>query len=289
MIVDVHAHLDPRLLEVESALAKMDAAGVERVGLIPAMNDPVPESPITKPTLAVMRRLMNSPARPLAELIHRTTMREDAVKLGGLEFPLYPQPDNDAVVDIVEAHPTRFFGWIFLNPGRDPNVLETLERYRSVPGMLGVKLHPHWHDYKTDILGPVFRRCEALGLPVLIHLGFGKRGDFHSICERYPRLRVIAAHAGFPFFSALWRYKNQYPNLNVDLSSPYVDERLVRETVAAMGPERCLYGTDAPYGFHEDDGTYDYGEILGWVERLNVTSRERERILSTNAQRIIFG
>jgi hypothetical protein len=38
--------------------------------------------------------------------------------------------------------------------------------------------------------------------------------------------------------------------LHVDLSSPYLDEPLARAAVAAMGPERCLYGTDSPYGFH---------------------------------------
>ena len=55
----------------------------------------------------------------------------------------------------------------------------------------------------------------------------------------------------------------------------------------AMGPERCLYGTDAPYGFHQDDGSYDYGEIRGWIERLPVSSREIERILGANFARII--
>lgn len=287
MTIDMHAHLDPRILGVDVALSKMDAAGVSRVGLIPAMNDPIPESPTTKPLLAVLRRLMDSRARPLAEMIHRSTLREDAIKLGGLEFPLYPLPNNDRVVDIVREHPSRFFGWIFLNPSRDPNVLDTLERYRAVPGMMGVKLHPHWHDYQTDLLGPVLARCEELGLPALIHLGFGKRGAFRDICERFPKLKVISAHGGFPFYSDLWRYKNAYPNLHVDLSSPYIDERLVRRAVEAMGAERCLYGTDAPYGFHEDDGSYDYGEILGWIHRLPVSSAAREQILVGNAVRLL--
>lgn len=54
-----------------------------------------------------------------------------------------------------------------------------------------------------------------------------------------------------------------------------------------MGPERCLYGTDAPYGFHAEDGSYDYGEIKRWVERMPIGARERERIFGENFQSIL--
>jgi predicted TIM-barrel fold metal-dependent hydrolase len=124
-------------------------------------------------------------------------------------------------------------------------------------------------------------------MPVLIHLGFGRRGDFRAIASRFPKLVVISAHAGFPFFQDLWAHRNDCPNLHVDLSSPYVDEKLVRAAVAAMGPERCIYGTDAPYGFHESDGSYDYAEIRSWVERLPVSTRGREQIFHENFGRIV--
>ncbi|MCA9578952.1 MAG: amidohydrolase [Myxococcales bacterium] len=285
MIIDCHAHFDPQLLDAPTALRKMDAVGVSRVALIPAMNGPLPETP--KRLLAVLRHVMNSPARPLAELLHRHMMVDGGVKLGKLTFPIFPLPANDPVAELLRAHPTRFLGWIFLNPAADPTPLDTLERYRSVPGMVGVKLHPHWHDYTTDVLGPILARCQELGLPVLIHLGFRKGGDFRGICAQYPKLNVISAHAGFPFYKDLWRFKDECPNLHVDLSSPYIDERLARASVTAMGAERCLYGTDAPYGFHEEDSSYDYGEILGWIARMPLSERERDAVLSGNSQRLL--
>ena len=72
-----------------------------------------------------------------------------------------------------------------------------------------------------------------------------------------------------------------------DARSAYIDERLARAAVAAMGPERCLYGTDSPYGFHVEDGSYDYGEIRRWVERLPVSSTARERIFADNFRAIL--
>jgi uncharacterized protein len=287
VIIDSHAHFDPRILAPERVLAKMDAAGVDRIVMIPAMNDPLPETPAR--LLAVMRRLSRSAAgRLVVEATHRALLTaEGDLRLSGEVVSIYSRPDNEGVARLVVAHPARFLGWIFLNPRNNPGVLDELERWRAVPGMIGVKLHPHWHDYRTEILGPVLRRAEELGLPVLIHLGFRKRGDFRAICRQFPRLRVISAHAGFPFYDDLWAYKGEHPNLFVDLSSPYIDEALARAAVLAMGPERCLYGTDAPYGFHEADGSYDYGEIRRWVERMPVSAAARDGILGDTFREIV--
>jgi predicted TIM-barrel fold metal-dependent hydrolase len=256
----------------------MDAAGVDRVALIPAMNDPLPETP--ERLLALMRRLMSwRGSRPLAEAAHRALLTRDGhLRLGRQLVHIYGRPDNAEVARLCAAHPGRFLGWVFLNPRGNPGVLDELERWRGEPGMIGVKLHPHWHDYETRLLSPLCARAEELGLPVLIHLGFRRRGDFRSLCARFPRLTVIAAHAGFPFYNDLWSHARELPNLYVDLSSPYIDERLARAAVRAMGAARCLYGTDAPYGFHGAEG-YDYRAILGWVDRMPIGARERDRIL----------
>ncbi|MEY4546780.1 MAG: hypothetical protein RL685_2975, partial [Pseudomonadota bacterium] len=80
----------------------------------------------------------------------------------------------------------------------------------------------------------------------------------------------------------------QVKNVHVDLSSPYLDEALVRSAVRELGPERCMYGTDSPYGFQTEDG-YDYHRIREWIERLPVSSTERERILGRNFAELVFG
>jgi predicted TIM-barrel fold metal-dependent hydrolase len=282
VIIDSHAHFEPRMLDTARVLAKMDAAGVDRVALIPAMNDPLPATP--ERLLTAIRFLMRrSATRPLAEAIHRATLtRKGDLRLGRQVYGIYARPDNGAVARVVAEHASRFYGWIFLNPVASPNLLEELEEWRAVPGMIGVKLHPHWHDYETEQLEPLLARVEELGLPVLIHLGFRGRGDFRAICARHPKLVVISAHAGFPFYRDLWRYKDECPNLHVDLSSPYIDESLARQAVAAMGPERCFYGTDAPYGFHDADGSYDYRRIAGWIDRMPVSARDKDRIFGEN-------
>ena len=234
-----------------------------------------------KALLSAMRALMRRRAtRPIAEAVHRATLtRGGDLRLGREIVRIYRAPDNAPVARVVAERPDRFLGWIFLNPSLGRGALDELERHRDVPGMVGVKLHPHWHDYRTDVLGPVLARAEELGMPALVHLGFGRRGDFRAIAVRHPGLRLIAAHAGFPFVDDLWACRDTCPNLYVDLSSPYLDERLARDAVAALGARRCLFGTDAPYGFHGDDGSYDYGAIRGWIDRMPVSEAERDAIL----------
>src|SRR5215204_6184230 len=43
-IIDVHAHFEPRMLELASLLRKLDEQGVNKVALIPAMQDPIRSS-----------------------------------------------------------------------------------------------------------------------------------------------------------------------------------------------------------------------------------------------------
>jgi hypothetical protein len=44
-----------------------------------------------------------------------------------------------------------------------------------------------------------------------------------------------------------------------------------------------MYGTDAPYGFHDAKGDYDYGAIKSWVERLPLGAKDVDRVLGGNA------
>lgn len=287
MIIDCHAHFEPRMLDLAGVKEKMLLAGVDRIALIPCLNDPLPDTP--EALLTLVRVLMQRRAtRRLAEAVHRSTLtKEGNLKLKGQVMRIYGQPDNGALAKVLAEDPKSFFGWIFLNPKVDFQVLDTLERWRHEPGFVGVKLHPHWHDYPTEMLLPLLKRCEELGLPVLIHLGFGRRGDWRTMASRFPKLRLIAAHAGMPYFADLWHYKNAYPNLYVDLSSPYLDEPLARRAVEAMGPERCLYGTDAPYGFEGEDESYDYGHIQGWIDRLPIRDAQRDAIFGQTFAELI--
>ena len=163
-VIDVHAHLEERMLDVPAMIAQLDARGVDKVVLIPTMLDPLPATP--EILLAALRRIMMSRAHPLARRINDLTLTRDGdLRLGRRIYQIYSRPDNETVARAITAHPDRFLGWIFLNP-RAGVGLDELEHWRATPGFLGVKLHPHWHGWDIHAALPIARRCEELGLSI---------------------------------------------------------------------------------------------------------------------------
>ena len=102
------------------------------------------------------------------------------------------------------SHPDRFTGWFFVNPTA-PGALDELSRRLRSRGWFGVKAHPFWHRYPVAALDDAAALCQDLGKPMLVHLGAGaERGDFRRLPDRFPRLKVVYAHAGIPWYRTLW-------------------------------------------------------------------------------------
>ncbi|HYV68334.1 MAG TPA: amidohydrolase family protein, partial [Myxococcales bacterium] len=182
----------------------------------------------------------------------------------------------------ISAHPDRFVGWLFLNPRAKTPVEEAERRFRH-RGWIGVKAHPFWHRYPVAELDDLAALCQERGRPMLVHLGAGaRRGDFRRLPERFPRLKVVYAHAGIPWYAELWADALRRDNVFVDLSSPYLDKALRHRALREMGPSRCLYGSDGPYGYPARDGGYDHGAILRQIEQAGLSSADLDRVLGRN-------
>jgi predicted TIM-barrel fold metal-dependent hydrolase len=125
---------------------------------------------------------------------------------------------------------------------------------------------------------------------MLIHLGAGsRRGDYRRLPERFPRLQIVYAHAGIPWFGALWKDLLRRENVFVDLSSPYLDKAMRHRALRALGASRCLYGSDGPYGYPGGDGGYDHGAILRQIEQAGLGARDLDRVLGGNFVEITRG
>jgi predicted TIM-barrel fold metal-dependent hydrolase len=79
----------------------------------------------------------------------------------------------------------------------------------------------------------------------------GPAEDVETVLDRCPKLRLVLAHAGVPHFERLWRL----PRIRFDVALPaLVSDGTVRRMLAAVGPERVLFGTDAPVGIRTNGG-----------------------------------
>lgn len=289
MIIDAHVHFDPRLLDGEGIRKRMAVVGIDKSVLISRVTDP----PLyTKPgTLMAMQRLMmrSRLLRPMMKMIddsfHKTpgTWNPWYRRLGGRggAFQILLDPDNQSVAEIVAQYPEQFYGWIFINPMRQ-RWQEELMRWQKISGMVGIKVHPFWHRYPLAGVEAVAKEAERYHLPLLVHLGFEKPIAVKSFCARHPTLPIIFAHTGVPLYQDLWKEVRQFPFVFIDLSSHHVDENIMRNAVGALGSERCLFGSDDPYG---EPGASAL--IKSWIEKLPISADEKEGILGGNFARII--
>lgn len=282
MVIDTHFHLDESMMAIPAILESMDRCGVDRAVLMAQLVDPIPE-PADWLISAGQALILNSITRRIAKLLVANFTGDGNLRLVSGVVRIFPDPDNGPVFEAVKNHPGRFAGWVFVNPagGKDP--VAEYRRWRSEPGCVGVKAHPFWHRYSPELLAPVCELAAADGKPLLMHAGFGGHGDFLSLRRRIPGLKIILAHAGFPCYADTWRAVKADRNIMVDFSSNhYVGVKTMKDAAGYLGAERCIFGTDGPFGRRLPDGTMDYGLIKRRIERLFPDSGVQRLILGEN-------
>ena len=282
MVIDCHYHLEERLLKTEELLQKMDTAGVAKTALMGCQVDPYPEPPSLLINLLHVL-LTQGFLRSIGKLFVAQFDSAGNIKILGKSYPIYPDPDNAAVFATVEKYPDRFLGWIFVNPQGKKDQVAEFEKWKGTPGWVGVKAHCFWNHHAPIALVPVAEKLAKTGKPLLIHAGYGVEGDFMALLKEVPNLKLILAHTGFPLYYDTWKRIGHMKNVFVDLSqTSYVNEKTLRKAVEYLGVERCLFGTDGPYGFHGSDGKFDYGLIKKRIENLFPDQGVQRRLLGEN-------
>lgn len=287
MIIDMHYHLDENMEPMDRLLTQMDKFHIDRIVLIAQMVEPFRVEGVAEKLSNFVRLLLTGFWYRLGLLAYESTVTKSGkFSILGKTYNIDQLPDNNTVAAAVTAHPDRFYGWFFINPSKHDAVSE-MEKGLENKGWVGVKCHPFWHQYPVDLLDDAAALCSEKGIPLLIHIG-GKKdnGDFRHIPERHPKLNIIYAHAGVPHYRRLWDYAKSKKNIFIDLSSPYLNIPLRLAAMKAMGPEKCLYGTDGPFGYPADDGIYDHGAILGEIQNFPISDREKEMIAGQNFAQI---
>jgi len=278
MIVDAHYHLEERIETVDRLIDQMDQHGIDRIALIATMLDPFDAGEEGEAGAAQLREALLGSSRDAGLAFYNGLVNDDGdFSLFGETHRIYATPDNSSVARVLQAHPDRFYGWVFVNPSAADPIAE-MDRWIGQPGWIGVKSHPFWHRYPVAMLDHVAAYCSQKEWPLLIHLGGDdERGDYRCLPERHPTLKVLYAHAGVPFYRDVWDYSKGKSNVLVDLSSPaYVDQSMRFEIINTVGADKCLYGTDGPYDCP------DHGRILDEIRQLPLSDPEKELVLGRN-------
>jgi len=287
MIIDAHYHLDECMETVDMLLDHMNQYDISRVALMPPLNTPFTIDWLTMKSTGPFQRMLNSRWHKLGLRIYRSTVTGDGkYVIGARRYPIYDNPDNESIARVMQAHSDKFSGWIAVNPSVTEPVVE-LEKRMGEADWIGVKTHPFMYRHPVAMLDEVAAYCVEKGWPILMHLGTNRaRGDYRYLPDRHPKLNIIYAHAGIPFFRKLWDYAKEMDNVYVDLSCSLLDKSILFGVVKALGAGKCLYGSDSPYGYPGADGRHDYGKVLNNILQLPVSDEDKKRILGDNFRKI---
>ena len=188
-------------------------------------------------------------------------------------------PDNAYTLRVVESMPD-VYGMVWVNP-REPHYVEDAARYLDHPKFLGAKLHPLLDGYlpADPAIHPVMRLLLERGLPVLIHSGhpiFSLPWSIEELAVAFPDNKIIMGHMGHSnvvYINAAIDIASRRQNVYLETSGMPMHTK-IREAVERVGPERVLYGSDAPFHHPEVEmlkvrlsGLSD--ELVGRVLRSN--------------------
>lgn len=155
----------------------------------------------------------------------------DAVALVHAEHEWGDQADalTDAVAALVAEHPHRLagVGSVTLAPLSVPRAVAQVRRAHEL-GLVGVNLQPAFFDLAIDDrrLYPVYAKALELDLVVFVHTGINYSpahpiaGEHPLLLDRVladlPGLRLVAAHAGWPWVAELTAVARRHPTLLVE-------------------------------------------------------------------------
>lgn len=250
--IDVHAHIGKTVANnigqtVEQMIQSMDAAGVTESLLSPAAAD-----------------------RQAEGIVNTRRM-------------------NDLVAEAVTNHPERFpAGLGLVEPRHEELAVEELVRLLDDLNLAGISVHPMLEGYYLDVplrVDPLFEVLDDRRALCLMHCspdpGSGESPRAVRVAaSKFPNVTIFLGHA---FLTPEQQAEaveivRDLPNVFFDVAYQS-DPRMTESLVAAVGSERVVFGSDAPF--------YDLGKVLQSVLDANITETEKDNILFGNVQKVL--
>ncbi len=215
--------------------------------------------------------------------------------------------DNGYIADSVERFPDRFIGHGLIDP-QDPNNAEQVRYWIKERGLVGFRFHPMYYSDEKILLtqqnGPMWEEIAALDAIIQFHLRAAFADQIAVIAQRYPHLRLILDHMGYPQVDAeeaafqpiveLARYDNVHLKLS-DVAGrsqqafPYADVHpFIEKLLSVFGADRTVWGTGYPGHHRQKHNWPSLAEELQLIhEGLPfLTDNDQERILGGTAAQI---
>lgn len=163
-------------------------------------------------------------------------------------------PGNDFALAMQREHPDRVRTYVAVNPNDADFAVGEIDRCVAL-GAVGLKLAAA-RRCDDPLIDRVIARAHVHGLPVLHHVWQHRRrhwpsqdisdgSDLAVLAQRFPAVPFILAHiGGGGDYAHTFAAVREVPNIFLDLSGSGIDRGMLDDALAAVGPQRLLWGAD---------------------------------------------
>ena len=207
---------------------------------------------------------------------------------------------NDYVAGVVKTYPDQFIGFASVDPWKETDAVDELERAVKDLGLRGLKLHPISQAFfpNDQRFYPLWQKCVELDIPALFHtgqtgVGAGTPGGaglrlkyaqpihIDDVAADFPDLTIIMAHPAVPWQEEQLSIALHKANVYIDLSgwSPKYFRPLLVQYARTLLQDKVLFGSDYP-AIQPDRWLKDF-------EALDIKEDVRRKILLENARKLL--
>ena len=158
---------------------------------------------------------------------------------------------NDAVADMVRAHPDKIIGCAVINP-KERDCVREMERAASSGCFKAIELDSMEHCYYPEtmpVLDEIIDIAVSHRMPVNVFTGWGCRtmpAQWAYYAKRHPDMLMVLLHMGTTDFGyGCVDLVRQYDNLMVETSCMY-ELPILRKAFGNLPKEKCLFGSHYP-------------------------------------------
>ncbi len=204
---------------------------------------------------------------------------------------------NDYIAATAAKSRDRLVPFAGVDPNAGAEALKELKRAVTKLGMRGLKVHSSANSvYINDrrVMFPIYEYCQDAKVPVLFHTGTTGLGDceikysktelIDEVCQRFPDLKVVMAHFGWPWPDVAIAIALRNPNVFIDVSGwkPKYIPRTILPYLNGILRDRFLFGTDYPM-LRPKEWMDDFRASL----EPKLKPGTAEKLLSGNAKRLL--
>jgi len=223
----------------------------------------------------------------------------------------FGEEGNDRLAALLPQYGNTILGFALVRWAEDTP--DDIVRYHD-QGFTGLKFIIPPAPYDDERWFLLYEKAQDLGMPCLFHLGIVARSDepghmlvrndymrpiyLDTIARRFPRLQIIGAHLGNPWYEEAAMACRWNPNLYFDLSGStlkakkprFLDELLwwtpftrYRDPEGRHAWEKIVFGSDVPY-YEIHDVLHDYHCTMS---TLGLSEELKWKVLGGTAARIL--